>query len=117
MGNDIETQLFEVFLAEVAFQRKLEKLKMELERLPEYGLSILFKFIDVNNYNYIDENQIKRFLGGQGFKKITTNKVAILSILKRLNKQRKLKVSFNDFSEAISPQSSNLFVGVFHPAV
>jgi len=62
LGEEIETTLFEVFIAEICFQRKIEKMKMELERLPLYGLQTLFKFIDLNNYNFIDENQIKKFL-------------------------------------------------------
>ena len=47
---------------EITFQKELEQMKSELERLPQFNLQKIFKFIDVNNYNFIDEAQIKKFL-------------------------------------------------------
>ena len=90
-------------------------MKLELERLPQFNLQKIFKFIDVNNYNFIDANQIKGFLKKQGYKKLTENNRAINSILRRLNKYRLLKVSFVDFTEAMSPIATNLNIDKFDP--
>lgn len=51
----------------------------------------------------------------QGYKKLTENKRAINSILRRLNKYRLLKVSFVDFTEAMSPIATNLNIDKFDP--
>mgnify|MGYP006105319837 CR=1 FL=1 len=51
----------------------------------------------------------------QGYKKLTENNRAVNSILRRLNKYRLLKVSFVDFTEALSPIATNLNIDKFDP--
>ena len=69
-------------------------MKLGLETLPRFNLQKIFKAIDLNNYNFIDKCQIKKFMHKQGFKKITENTRAMNSIVKRLNKYRRVKISF-----------------------
>jgi hypothetical protein len=47
----------------------------------------------------------------QGFKKLTENNRAINSIVKRLNKYRRLKINFQDFAEQMSPSLTSDFTG------
>ena len=112
---EIENKIYDIFYAETQFQRCLERLKIEIEKLPEFNLQLLFKFMDLNNYNFIDETQIKKFLTSQRFKDIIKNTRAINSILRRMNKYRKLKVTFSDFAEFLSPMASNCVIGKFDP--
>ena len=86
-------------------------MKLSLETLPKFNLQKIFKAIDLNNYNFIDKQQIKKFLYNQGFKKLTENTRAINSIVKRLNKYRRLKISFQDFAEQMSPSLTSDFIG------
>ena len=86
-------------------------MKLSLETLPKFNLQKIFKAIDLNNYNFIDKQQIKKFMFNQGFKKLTENTRAINSIVKRLNKYRRLKISFQDFAEQMSPSLTSNFIG------
>ena len=86
-------------------------MKLSLETLPKFNLQKIFKAIDLNNYNFIDKQQIKKFMYNQGFKKLTENTRAINSIVKRLNKYRRLKISFQDFAEQMSPSLTSNFIG------
>ena len=86
LDGEIERQLMKIIVLECNFQKKMELMKVELERLPFFNFKQLFNYIDLSNYKYIDANQVKMFLKKQGYKDLVQNNRAINSVIRRIQK-------------------------------
>lgn len=47
---------------EIDFELRLEQLKQDLDKFPQFSIERAFKAIDYQNFNLIDEVSIRRFL-------------------------------------------------------
>jgi len=66
-------------------------------------VSTAFKAIDDWNYNYIDEQNLRRFLRNVGY---LASKQELVSIIRRIDTDGDAKVNFEEFSESIKSQYS-----------
>ena len=100
LSKSIEYELCKLFVKEIAFHRRTEKLKQELSMTSDFDCKSGFKAIDDWNYNYIDFSNLKRFLKSQFY--IPTNK-DLTAIIRRLDLNADSRLSFDEFEEGIKP--------------
>lgn len=100
LPKSIEYELCKLFVKEIAFHRRTEKIKQELACKPDFDNKAGFKAIDDWNYNYIDFSNLKRFLKSSGH--ISTNK-ELSAIIRRLDLNADSRLSLEEFAEGIKP--------------
>ena len=62
----VEKELAMLLAKEIDFELRLEQLKQDLEKFPQFSLERAFKAIDYQNFNVLDEVSIRRFLKRAG---------------------------------------------------
>ena len=100
LSKSIEYEIWKLFVKEIAFHRRTEKIKQHLAVWGDFDNEAGFKAIDDWGYRYIDFSNLKRFLKCCGY--IPTNK-ELSSIIRRLDLNADSRLSFDEFSEGISP--------------
>lgn len=95
----VEYELCKLFVKEIAFHRRTEKIKQELAIKGDYDAKAAFKAIDDWSYKYIDFSNLKRFLK---VNKVPTNK-ELAAIIRRLDLNADSRLSFDEFAEGIKP--------------
>lgn len=104
-GNDrlqtnVEFELSRLFEKEIHYHVKIEIEKKALEAMEEFNTVSVFSVIDERNFGFLDFENIKNFL----FKfKQEILKENVNAILRRLSDQPDGKISFREFSLAITP--------------
>ena len=89
-----------LFEKEIHYHVKIEIEKKALEALEEFNTVSVFSVIDERNFGFLDFENIKNFL----FKfKQEILKENVNAILRRLSDQPDGKISFREFSLAITP--------------
>jgi Ca2+-binding EF-hand superfamily protein len=73
-------------------------LKRDVQSTYNYSIAKLFKFIDDWSYNYLDHNNIKRFLKTTGYR---PNKQVIESIVRRFDIDGDAKINFEEFQKGL----------------
>lgn len=100
LPKTIEYELCKLFVKEIAFHRRVEKIKQKLSSKGDFDVKSGFKAIDDWNYNYIDFANLKRFLKSTGH--IATNK-ELAAVIRRLDLNADSRLSFEEFNEGIRP--------------
>mmetsp|Transcript_1336 Transcript_1336/g.1732 ORF Transcript_1336/g.1732 Transcript_1336/m.1732 type:complete len:95 (-) Transcript_1336:376-660(-) len=80
---------------------KAENIKRSLESSYDFSVRAAFKAIDDWNYNYIDKQNLKRFLRSMGH---LASKQEIVAILRRFDLDGDAKINMQEFGEAIKTQ-------------
>ena len=71
-----------------------------MAKFKSFSIKRAFKAVDYNNYNIIDEGSIRRFLKRAGHCPI---KDELTAIMRRFDLDGDAKLTFAEFSEALSP--------------
>ena len=79
-------------------------MKRELENAYDYSIKKAFQVIDDWNYNYIDSNNLKRFLRTMGH---LTPKPQLIAIIRRFDMDGDAKISLSEFELGMK---SSLFI-------
>lgn len=79
---DIERALFEVISQEIAFQKQLERLKLNLEAKMDFSPLAAYKAVDKFNDGYITTQNLGSFLRACGHH---SNKIDCLQIIRRVD--------------------------------
>lgn len=104
-GNDrlqtnVEFELSRLFEKEIHYHVKIEGEKKALEAMEEFNTVSIFTVLDQRNYGFLDFENIKNYL----FKyKQEILKEDVNAIMRRLSDQPDGKISFREFSLAITP--------------
>ena len=104
-GNDrlqsnVEFELSRLFEKEIHYHVKIEIEKKALEAMDEFNTVSVFSVVDQRNFGFLDFENIKNYL----FKfKQEILKEDVNAILRRLTDQPDGKISFREFSLAITP--------------
>lgn len=86
---------------EVKMHLKAENIKRSLESSYDFSVRAAFKAVDDWNYNYIDKQNLKRFLRSMGH---LASKQEIVAILRRFDLDGDAKINLQEFGEAIKTQ-------------
>lgn len=97
----VERALSQLIYAEVKLHLKAENIKRSLETSYDFSVRAAFKAVDDWNYNYIDKQNLKRFLRSMGH---LASKSEIVAILRRLDLDGDAKINLKEFGEAIRTQ-------------
>ena len=100
LQNNVEFELSRLFEKEIHYHVKIEIEKKALEAMDEFNTVAVFSVIDQRNFGFLDFENIKTYL----FKfKQEILKEDVNAILRRLSDQPDGKISFREFSLAITP--------------
>jgi len=91
----------QLIFKEVNLHLKAENMKRSLESSYDFSVRAAFKAIDDWNYNFIDKQNLKRFLRSMGH---LASKQEIVAILRRLDLDGDAKINLQEFGEAIKTQ-------------
>jgi hypothetical protein len=91
----------QLIFKEVNLHLKAENMKRSLESSYDFSVKAAFKAIDDWNYNFIDKQNLKRFLRSMGH---LASKQEIVAILRRLDLDGDAKINLQEFGEAIKTQ-------------
>lgn len=94
---------------EINLLLRLEQLKKDLEKLPNFNLRHCFKAIDDLRNKYLDQAALKRFFIKVGHKPV---KDEIKNIMRRVDLDGDNHISFTEFCEALVPITIGISV---HP--
>jgi hypothetical protein len=97
----VERAMSQLIYREVKLHLKAENIKRSLESSYDFSVRAAFKAIDDWNYNYIDKQNLKRFLRSMGH---LASKQEIVAILRRLDLDGDAKINLQEFGEAIKTQ-------------
>ena len=100
LPKTIEFELCKLFVKEIAYHQRIEKLKQELACKGDFDIKSGFKAIDDWSYNYIDFANLKRFLKSAGH--VATNK-ELAAVIRRLDLNADSRLSLEEFEEGIKP--------------
>ena len=89
-----------LFEKEIHYHVKIEIEKKQLEAMQEFNTVAVFSCLDANRYGYLDFENIKNYL--LKFKREIL-KEHVNAILRRLSDQADAKITFREFSLAITP--------------
>jgi|TARA_B110000285_G_C15111605_1_gene611459 hypothetical protein len=97
----VERAMSQLIFKEVKLHLKAENIKRSLESSYDFSVRAAFKAIDDWNYNYIDKQNLKRFLRSMGH---LASKQEIVAILRRFDLDGDAKINMKEFGEAIRTQ-------------
>ena len=97
----VERAMSQLIFKEVKLHLKAENIKRSLESSYDFSVRAAFKAIDDWNYQYIDKQNLKRFLRSMGH---LASKQEIVAILRRLDLDGDAKINYQEFGEAIKTQ-------------
>ena len=106
LQTNVEFELSRLLEKEIHYHVKIEIEKKQLEAMDEFNTVAVFSVLDSTRYGYLDFENIKNFL--LKFRKEIL-KEHVNSILRRLSDQPDGKISFREFSLAITPYSTVTF--------
>lgn len=99
----VERAMSQLIFKEVKLHLKSENIKRSLETSYDFTVRAAFKAIDDWNYNYIDKQNLKRFLRSMGH---LASKSEIVAILRRFDLDGDAKINLKEFGDAIKTQLS-----------
>lgn len=88
---EIEKELTILLHEEIEFQMKIEQLKLDLESLKQFSIRQAFNEVDQLDYNFIDEQALRRFLKRLGHQPL---KKELIAIMRRFDLDGDAKLSF-----------------------
>ena len=97
----VERAMSQLIYKEVTMHLKAENIKRSLETSYDFSVRAAFKAVDDWNYNYIDKQNLKRFLRSMGH---LASKQEIVAILRRFDLDGDAKINMSEFGEAIKTQ-------------
>ena len=97
----VERAMSQLIFKEVKLHLKAENIKRSLETSYDFSVRSAFKAIDDWNYNYIDKQNLKRFLRSMGH---LANKHEIVAILRRFDLDGDAKINLKEFGDSIKTQ-------------
>lgn len=97
LPKDVEFELAGLLARELEFMLKVEQMKANLHFLPGFSLLKVFKAIDEQNTQFVDENTLRRFFKKMGH---PPDKNELVAILRRFDLDGDAKLSFEEFCEA-----------------
>jgi len=98
---EVERSLALVIEKELLLFREQEQLKADLVTRFDYSAQLLFREIDDWSYKYIDVKNMKRFLMKSS---VYPNEGILKSIIRRLDTDGDARLSFQEFTAAVTPQ-------------
>jgi len=101
MRNDLTAYLVRFFNDLIQFETKLESVKENFSLHPDVVINELYKYFDLNLYGYIG---ILDFKDGLKALDIFTSLEEVKLVYKRYDVDQDGKISFNEFSNMISPK-------------
>ncbi|CDW85848.1 ef hand family protein [Stylonychia lemnae] len=101
---DVERLLAKLVQKELKLARDAERIKQELASRYDYSLDRLFKDVDDINYNYVDQQNLKRFLIKCG---VFPNEATLISILRRFDLDADAKLNKKEFIEGVKPSADD----------
>ena len=105
LQHNVEFELSRLLEKEIHFHIKVEIEKKELEQCDDFNTVAVFSNIDQLNYGYLDFDQFKNYY--HKFKSEIL-KEDINAILRRMSNSMDNKITFREFSLAITPELNGL---------
>ena len=106
LQSNVEFELSRLFEKEIHYHVKIEIEKKQLESMQEFNTVAVFSCLDSNKYGYLDFENIKNYL--LKFKREIL-KEHVNSVIRRLSDQPDGKITFREFSLAITPNPTVSF--------
>ena len=106
LKSNVEFELSRLFEKEIHYHVKIEIEKKQLESMQEFNTVAVFSCLDSNKYGYLDFENIKNYL--LKFKREIL-KEHVNSVIRRLSDQPDGKITFREFSLAITPNPTVSF--------
>lgn len=97
-----------MFEKEIHYHVKVEVEKQELESISDFNTVAVFSVLDPLQKGYLDGETIKIFLNKYTNRDQPTSKETINAILRRLSDNPDGRISFREFSLAITPEMAGL---------
>jgi hypothetical protein len=91
---------------EIDFQYGVEQAKRDLANVPGFSIRRCFKAMDEANTKFIDESSLRRYLKKVGHSPL---KSELIAIMRRLDIDGDKRISFEEFSEALSPLALKIY--------
>ncbi len=98
---DIERDLTKLIQTEVGIHKKAEKLKQQLESMPDFSADAVYNSIDDWGYGFVDTRNLKSFFRNN---KYTASEDECIAIIRRMDLDADSKLTREEFLEGIAPQ-------------
>lgn len=105
LQHNVEFELSRLLEKEIHFHIKSEIEKKELENADDFSTVAIFTSMDALNYGYVDFDQLRNFYSKF---KGEVLKEDINAIMRRMSNSLDSKITFREFSVAITPELSGL---------
>jgi len=105
LQHNVEFELSRLLEKEIHFHIKSEIEKKELENADDFSTVAIFTSMDALNYGYLDFDQLRNFYSKF---KGEVLKEDINAIMRRMSNSLDSKITFREFSVAITPELSGL---------
>lgn len=105
----MEFELSRLLEKEIHFHVKVEQEKRELEAMPDFNTVAVFSVVDPLQYGYLDAENLRTFM--QKFSCQDTDPLSkheIYALIRRMSEHPDGKITFREFSLAITPQMAGL---------
>ena len=96
LPSTIEYDLTNLLMKEISFMRKLEDVKMEIQKRYDYGTYTAFRTVDRLNESYINIDNLKTILKYHSYYLTDRD---LLAIIRRIDTDGDAKISYGEFSE------------------
>lgn len=100
MPFECEQAMTKLIVKELKLHGDMERLKEEIASRYDYSVDSLYKEVDDWNYNYIDFNNLKRFILKMG---VAPTDALLVAILRRFDLDADAKLTYQEFSDGIKP--------------
>lgn len=105
----MEFELSRLLEKEIHFHVKVEQEKRELEAMQDFNTVAVFSVVDPLQYGYLDAENLRTFM--QKFTCQDTDPLSkheIYALIRRMSENPDGKITFREFSLAITPQMAGL---------
>jgi Ca2+-binding EF-hand superfamily protein len=100
LPRDIELAMCDVIEKEIAMQRNLETLKMDLAGCLEYNSSSAFATVDVLRQGVLTTINVSDFMRSQG---IVLSELELVAIIRRMDTDGNCAITLGEFAEFVRP--------------
>ena len=105
LQHNVEFELSRLLEKEIHFHIKSEIEKKELEAADDFSTVAVFTYMDALNYGYLDFDQLRNYYAKF---KGEVLKEDINAMMRRMSNSLDAKITFREFSVAITPELSGL---------
>lgn len=105
LQHNVEFELSRLLEKEIHFHIKCETEKKELENAEDFSTVALFTCMDALNYGFLDFDQLTNYYAKF---KAEVLKEDINAIMRRMSNSLDSKITFREFSVAITPELNGL---------